>query len=313
MNSKPLQALDTDVAWIHGSPPGHGRTDPSLQVQTLGPGTVLMRQSKDLTYEAPFLLLLLGRSRALLVDSGAVDGAVLRSTVDHLVASHLAERASGADAPYELVVAHSHAHGDHIAGDDAFRERPHTTVVGTTAPAVGAFFGILNWPSEIGQLELGGRTVDVIAIPGHEESSIAVYDRTTGLLHTGDTLYPGRIYVEDPPALSDSLERLVEFAGTHEVTRLLGAHVEMTTTAGRDYPLGCRYQPDEPSPFMPPHQLQEARDAFRTVAHRTGIHHFDNLIFCVGNGPRVIVPLYARGVMDRARQAARRRYRRPPR
>ena len=110
--------------------------------------------------------------------------------------------------------------------------------------------------------------------------------RSTGLLHTGDTVYPGRIYVDDPAALLDTLDRLVTFADERDVSHVLGCHVEMTRTPGRDYPLGSRYQPDEPSPFMTVAQLRAARDAFRTVAHRPGIHRFDDVVFCVGEGPR---------------------------
>ena len=52
---------------------------------------------------------------------------MIRPTVDRLIASWL--KAHGrSDIP--LVVAHSHSHGDHIAGDAAFRERPNTTIVG---------------------------------------------------------------------------------------------------------------------------------------------------------------------------------------
>src|SRR6478735_11009733 len=102
-------ALDTDVTWIHGAPSPRRRHDPPLQVHHLAPGTVLIRQSKDLTYEAPFILLLLGEDRALLFDSGAVDGSELRRTVDRLLEGRTAARTD--DTAYELVVAHTHGHG----------------------------------------------------------------------------------------------------------------------------------------------------------------------------------------------------------
>jgi hypothetical protein len=123
----------------------------------------------------------------------------------------------------------------------------------------------------------------------------------TGLLHTGDTVYPGRIYVEDAAALLDTLDRLVTFAEQRDVRHVLGCHVEMTRRPGRDYPLGARYQPDEPSPFMTVEQLRAARDAFRTVAHRPGIHRFDDIVFCVGEGPRVLVPLQLRALVEQVR------------
>ncbi|HEX5523876.1 MAG TPA: hypothetical protein VFX53_10540, partial [Pedococcus sp.] len=70
--------LDVDVQWIHGSRSRRHLADPPLQVHALAPDTVLIRQSKDLTFEAPFILLLLGHRRALLLDSGATPGETLR-------------------------------------------------------------------------------------------------------------------------------------------------------------------------------------------------------------------------------------------
>lgn len=61
------------------------------------------------------------------------------------------------------------------------------------------FFGIAHWPEEIVPYDLGGRVLDIISIPGHDVNSIAVYDRQTGVLLTGDSLYPGRVYVNGDP------------------------------------------------------------------------------------------------------------------
>ena len=302
MTSAAPVPLDTDVRWIHGSPSPRRRHDPPLQVHHLTPDTVLIRQSKDVTFEAPFILLLLGQRRALLLDTGAVDGTALREVVDGLVASwRSTQREDTAYDPYELVVAHTHGHGDHVAGDAAFADRPHTTLVGHDVAAVRAFFGIDDWPAEVVTVDLGGRVLDVFGIPGHHPSSIAVHDRRTALLHTGDTVYPGRIYVDDPDALLESLDRLVAFADAQHVCHVLGCHVEMTRRAGRDYPLGARYQPDEPSPFLTVDRLHAVRDAFDTVAHRPGIHHFDQVVFCIGSGPRVTVPLQVRALLERVR------------
>ncbi|MEW1954324.1 MBL fold metallo-hydrolase [Terrabacter sp. NPDC080008] len=302
-SSQPVP-LHLDVQWIHGSPSPRHLGDPPLQVHHLAPGTVLIRQSKDLTFEAPFILLLLGGHRGLLLDTGAVEGTTLREAVDALVADWLSTRTGPnayAPASFELVVAHSHAHGDHVAGDAAFVDRPGTTVVGHDLDAVRHFFAITGGPDEVVRVELGGRTLEVFGIPGHHATSIAVHDPLTGVLHTGDTVYPGRLYVDDPPALLASLDRLVAFAEDRGVRHVLGCHVEMTRTPGRDYPLGARYQPEEPSPFMTVAQLRAVRDAFRTVANRPGTHRFDDVVFCVGTGPRVVVPLQARALVERVR------------
>jgi glyoxylase-like metal-dependent hydrolase (beta-lactamase superfamily II) len=305
--------LDTSHRWIHGSRSRRHRTDPDHQVERLAAGTVLVRQSKDLTYEAPFVLLLLGRERALLVDTGAIPGEGLRAVVDEQVEAWTA--AEGLDG-IDLVVAHSHGHGDHVAGDAAFADRPRTTVVAHDAASAHRFFGLAApdapttpdapaTPDASAPFDLGGRVVDVLAIPGHHAASVAFHDRATGLLHTGDTVYPGRLYVEDPSAMGASLDRLVAFAEGHGVRHVLGCHVEMTRRPGHDYPFGCRYQPDEPSPFLTVEQLRGVRDGWAAHAGRPGTHRLDDVVLCVGSGPRVTVPLLARSFLERLRDAAR--------
>jgi hypothetical protein len=58
--------------WIHGAPPGVRCQDPPLQAHRFDEHTFVLRQSKAVTYEAPFLYLLFGNDRALLLDTGAV-------------------------------------------------------------------------------------------------------------------------------------------------------------------------------------------------------------------------------------------------
>jgi glyoxylase-like metal-dependent hydrolase (beta-lactamase superfamily II) len=266
--------------------------------------TVVMRQSKDATFEAPFTFLLFGAERALLLDTGAVADDLLRRTVDGLVADWLVEHPT---ADYQLVVAHTHAHGDHIAGDEWFRGRPDTVVVGTTAAEVQEFFGFTGWPQQVVDHDIGRRRLQLIGIPGHEVASIALYDERTGLLFTGDSVYPGRIYVRDFPAYVDSMNRLFEFAQERDVTHVLGCHIEMTTRPGRDYYLGCRYQPDEPPLQMTMAQLRAVRDAAVSVADRPGAHRFDDFILYNGLGLRTQLPIAARGLLGRTVDVVRRR------
>jgi len=294
---------DLDVRWIHGAPSRRRRTDPTWQVHRYRDDTVIMRQSKDATFEAPFTFLLLGDERALLLDTGAVDDDLLRRTVDRLVADRLTSHSAAA---YQLVVAHTHGHGDHVAGDAHFANRPDTVVVGRSVQDVQAFFGFTRWPDEIVEYDLGGRRLQLVGIPGHHPASIALYDDRTGLLFTGDTVYPGRIYVADFPAFVDSMNRLVDLTETRNVTHVLGCHIEMTTRPGRDYYLGCRYQPEEPPLQMTVRQLRSLRDAAVSVADRPGTHRFDDFVVHHGMGVRRQVPLVARGLAGRAWDALRR-------
>jgi hydroxyacylglutathione hydrolase len=47
---------------------------------------------------------------------------------------------------------------------------------------VRAFFGFTDWPNGIAHVDLGGRLVDVIPTPRHNETHVAFYDKRTGIL-----------------------------------------------------------------------------------------------------------------------------------
>lgn len=159
----------------------------------------------------------------------------------------------------ELVVVHSHGHGDHTAGDQQFTGQPNTTVVAASVPELQSFFGITHWPTDIGSLDLGGRILDVIPIPGDHASHVALYDRRTQILLTGDTLYPGRLYIIGAvskgqwPIYQASIQRLVEFTETNPVTFVLGAHIEMANEPGEQFALRSTHHPNE-------HPLQLGRE-----------------------------------------------------
>jgi glyoxylase-like metal-dependent hydrolase (beta-lactamase superfamily II) len=289
------------VQWIHGVRHPDRETEPPLQVHRVDPDTCLIRQSKVATYEAPFLYLLFGEDRALLLDTGEVadpDVMPLRDTVDGLITSWLAKHPREG---YELVVAHTHSHGDHVAGDGQFADRPLTTVVGTDVDSVRQFFGFEDWPSQLVTFDLGGRALGVTGIPGHNAASIAIVDPRTEFLLTGDTVYPGRLYVEDMPAFLDSLERLVGLCDTHDVSYVMGCHIEMTTKPGLDYPIRTRYQPDEPPLQMTPRQLREVAAAAAAISDRPGTHRFDDVIIFNGRCTAAVLKQLARLLLARMR------------
>jgi hydroxyacylglutathione hydrolase len=233
--------------WIHGSAECAANTDPPFQVHAYDEDTFVLRENKCIDYEGPFLYLLFGRDKVFLQDTGSAPrhqdiAFPVAETVERVIDGWARKQARAAPA---LVVTHSHAHGDHTGGDRQFQGMANTTVVGTTPPAVQKFFGFQDWPNQAVTLDLGGRVLDILPIPGHEPSSIAVFDRRTGILLTGDTVYPGRLYIRDWMAYRASIARLAAFVESHDVKLVLGTHVEMTSKPGIDYPVGTVYQPDE--------------------------------------------------------------------
>jgi len=234
------------TSWITGGP--NCLEIPDWQVHQYNPTFLILRESGCTNYEKPFLYLILGKDRALLIDTGAgpVDTAAFVQKLTKL----------------PLTVAHSHAHGDHVAGDKGFTT---ANVIPATVEAEQRAFGIANWPVDPGSIDLGDRIIDVLAIPGHQPAHVAYYDRKTGILLTGDHLYPGRLYITDFPAYVASTQRLVQFTESRPVAHILGCHIEQSSTPFVDYPTGTKYQPAEHSLELGRANLLELMSALESL------------------------------------------------
>ena len=266
--SMPLPGLFPE-RWIDGTL----AQEPETQVQKLDDDTFVIRQSIKTNFEAPFLYLLFGEDKALLIDTGA-EGGRIRPVVDRLVARWLKANRRETIA---LVVAHSHSHGDHVAGDAAFRDRPDTVIIGHAPDEVARFFGVADWPEDLAQFDLGGRILTIIPTPGHQAAAIMVYDPRLKILLSGDTLYPGRLYVPVNFLQENraSVNRVAAFAAKHPIRAVLGAHIEMTRAPGRDYPHEATEHRDEHLLELPAHsivELQKGLTAPLNVPERMQVH-----------------------------------------
>jgi hydroxyacylglutathione hydrolase len=258
-------------SWITGGP--NCLEVPDWQVHQYNSTVLILRESGCTNYEKPFLYLIFGKERALLVDTGAGASDAAAFT-QKLIAKWAKANQRGA---VPLMVVHSHAHGDHIAGDKGFAGMPDVTLIPADVAAEQKAFGIAQWPEQIGSFDLGDRVIDVIPIPGHQPAHVAYYDRRTGILLTGDHLYPGRLYITDFPAYVASTHRMVEFTATRPVAHILGCHIEQSSTPFVDYPTGTTYQPHEHSLELGRAQLLElttALDALQGKPARVFLRDF---------------------------------------
>jgi hydroxyacylglutathione hydrolase len=270
-----------EVEWIHGSISAKHNQDPDIQVHAYNEHTYILRQNMAVHAEAPFMYLLFGNDRVMLLDTGATEFAEffpLRKTVDQLINQWLLQHPRTA---YPLVVAHTHLHLDHIEADCQFFDRPDTEIVGLSLEETREFYGLTDSKPQV-EFDLGGRILQVIATPGHEEAEVSIYDPYTQILITGDIFYPGRLYIRDWEAFTDSIDRLIAFAETHPITHVMGCHIEMTRTPRKDYKIRTTYQPEEPPLQMTVAQLKAVRDAIDTINHRSGVHVFNDFIIYNG-------------------------------
>lgn len=243
-----LQPGSLDVRWNEGASDCSKNPPPPLQVHAYNQQTYILRESLCATFEAPFMYLLIGSQKALLIDSGDVaeTAAVpLASTVMQLLPG------GGSAKPF-LIVAHTHRHLDHRAGDAQFQNMAGVQVVGFELDSVRRYYNFSDWPNSIAQIDLGNRIVDAISTPGHSETEVSFYDRNTGLFFSGDFLLPGRLLIDDASADLASANRVAAFVKDRPVSFVLGGHIEMNEN-GELFPWQSSLHPHE-------HALQMTKD-----------------------------------------------------
>lgn len=155
-----------------------------------------------------------------------------------------------------ISVLNSHSHYDHVGGNYAFdsiygmkteftRSRqkgvPNKDIAielsaealckqppsGASASShLGRAYTITETIKDGSIIDLGGRLLEVISIPGHTPDAIALIDRDAGLMWTGDSYYSGPIWLYAPEtdlaAYQQSLDRLIK--ESKNLKALLPAH-----------------------------------------------------------------------------------------
>lgn len=229
-----------DAHWNEGAPDCAKNPQPPLQVHPYNQQTFILRENLCSTFEAPFLYLLVGSARALLVDTGDVADPKTMPLADSVLSLLPGE----GPAKLPLLVVHTHRHLDHRAADAQFAKFSNVEVVGFDLDSVQHFYNFANWPNGMAEFSLGDRTVDAIATPGHNETEVSFYDRDTGLFFSGDFLMPGRLLIDNASADLASAERVAAFVKDRPVSFVLGGHIEQNS-AGDLFPWESQYHPGE--------------------------------------------------------------------
>ncbi len=162
------------------------------------------------------IFLLAGKERALVIDTG-ITGTDVREAAKAVT-----------DLPPVLL--NTHADMDHIAGNGAFSEcflHPSEAAAFHHSPR-GKCRILPVFDGDV--IDLGGRSVEVVHIPGHTPGSISVLDREAACLIGGDPIQKnGDIYMfgpnRDMEAYVAGLERLMRRSG--EFDAVYPSHAEL--------------------------------------------------------------------------------------
>ena len=247
--------------WIHGSHDCSLKPEEPLEVFQFDADSWILRQSKCVNFEAPFIYVLFGQHTVFVLDTGATEDpeeVALYDAVRKLAAKRR-------QPEIRMLVAHSHSHGDHRSADAQFRGKPGVTLIEANAEAVRGYYKFAKWPEGLATIDLGGRVLEVVPSPGHQDEGIVVYDARNGWLLTGDNLYPGRLYVRNWDEFRASIARLAEFAKKRRITAVLGAHIEMSRS-GTLFEAGSTYQPDEASLVLTVEDLSRLDQVLRAAS-----------------------------------------------
>ena len=214
-------------------------TEPWFEVYKISPGVFAIYEPHQA--EEVISYLIVGTKQGLLFDTGMGIGNI-RGVVSRLTSR-------------PVVVLNSHTHNDHVGDNWRFSFVYGMDTAFTRANAKGSredaqaeitpdqicgelpvgfnskTYATKPWRISLFvhdgfKVNLGGRTLEIISVPGHTPDAIALIDRQNGLLFTGDTYYPAPIWLYRPETDLDayvaSVKRLAALAP--QIKLVLGAH-----------------------------------------------------------------------------------------
>lgn len=242
----PLAAQDTIPGWCRPLPRNEYKNLERISIRD--PWFEVYRPARDVfaiyephQAEEVISYLIVGEKRALLFDTGMGISDIQKVTTELTT--------------LPIIVLNSHTHDDHVGGNWQFKtiygmdtdftrnnargSREDAQAEVTPDQICGALpegfnrktyatqpWNITAYTHDGDRFDLGGRTLEVVATPGHTPDSIALIDRSNGLLFAGDTYYPAPIWLFRPEtdldAYAASIRRLASLAP--QLRLVLGAH-----------------------------------------------------------------------------------------
>ena len=199
------------------------------------PGVRMIRDSEN-----DKMFLIRGTEKAVLIDTGMGQGALK---------DYVSQYAAG--LPVEVILTHNH--GDHVGQAGQFIEGSVEYIGEADRPAVAQRLGRANVQQDAvdrnlktvrdgDRIDIGGRHLLIVSVPGHTNGCIVVLDEQTGVLFAGDSFgsnnptVPDALWMQNGPPLDHYLSSVRVARAT------LRGRVKTVLTGHNDVPLvGERY------------------------------------------------------------------------
>ena len=119
-----------------------------------------------------------------------------------------------------------------------------------------------------------------IVSPGHNEAAITFHDAYTELMLTADTVYPGRLYVQDWPAFRATIDSADRVRGDPSGESCVGLPHRDDHDAWSRLPIRTLTvsSPDEPPLEMTVDQLREIRRAIGEIGDQPGRYVYPEFV-----------------------------------
>lgn len=205
-------------------------------VQTLDPTTFAIGEPRY--YQGNYSYLILGTQRAVLFDAGTgLDDIVpvvrsLTSLPVTVIASHLHFDHVGALGRFDRTA---------VLDVPTLRARVRGTrltlqryeFLGFADRRKSLSFRVDEWWAAGSTIDLGLRSLRVLATPGHTPTSVSLYDASRRQLFVGDFIYPGDLYAFLPGASRSAYlaSTRMLLASIDPATQIFAAHMEDSTVA----------------------------------------------------------------------------------
>ncbi len=219
-------------------------------------------------YQANYAYLIVGGRRALLFDAGSgtrdITGVVMSLTQlpVTVMPSHLHFDHTGGIAPFTSVamIDLPDTRADVTNGKFTPKRYEYLGMIDGRVPPT---FRVNEWLKPGATIDLGGRVLRVLHVPGHTHSSVALYEATTHQLFAGDFIYPTTLYAFLPEA------SLAEYrTTTRELLTILPADTKIWTAHC------CRVGERTSAPWLTMADLRDLNTALTAIqsgaSHSTG-------------------------------------------